>query len=143
MHLHKNKLPENLFLHNSSLHSTCPLSAPHLLTRQSMAPQYFTIFQCLQILESWKYNPWSPPKSGNVWYFQYTEYCDRMGAETWQWMFFCPQKFCSSYFSLRMLRAFSGGISVLNLKFRTQSRNEQAHSPWIFDLRHRFGCGFS
>ena len=39
-------------------------------------------------------------------------------------MSFCPKSFVHPTVSLRMLRAFSGGLSVL--EFRTQSRNEQA-----------------
>ena len=47
-----------------------------------MAPQYFTIFQCPQTLEFTVFPMYEvPTKPGNFWYLQYTEYCDRMGAE--------------------------------------------------------------
>ena len=64
------------------------------------------------------------------WYFQCTEYCDRMGAEPLQWIFLPPKSLVHATVSLRMLRAVSGAHSAL--EFRTQSRNEQAQmeSGW-------------
>ena len=86
-----------------------------------MAPQYFTIFSVPPNPGIYSIsNVWSHPESRNFCNFQYAEYCDRMDAEPLQWMFlFAPKSFVHPTVSLRMLRAFSVGLSVL--KFRTHN----------------------
>ena len=99
-----------------------------------MAPQYFTVFPLYGVPPNPGIysvsNVWSPPpQSRNLWYFQSTEYFDRVGAEPLK-RIFLPQKYTKGIFR----NSFS--------EFRTQSRNEQAQREPGWEVAMGFGyCG--
>ena len=98
-----------------------------------MAPQYFTSFQCPQTLEFTVFPMYEVPPNPGI-----SGICGiRSIVIVWvqnlcNGCYFCPKSFVHATVSLHMLRAFSGGLSVL--EFRTQSRNEQAQMEPTWEL---------
>ena len=109
-----------------------PLSGPYLLTRRSMAPQYFTILRCPQNPGIYSIsNAWSPPNPG-ISGISSTRSIVIAWVQNLCNGFLLPQKFCSCYRFPAYSKGIFRGLSVL--EFRTQSRNEQAQMELGWEL---------
>ena len=119
--------------------TSLPPSLPLAFWRAEAWPQYFTIFQCPQILEFRIFLMYGVPPSPGISGISST----RSIVIAWVQNLcnvFLPQKFCSSCRFPAYAKGIFRGSSVL--EFRTQSRNEQAQMELRWELPVDFWfCG--